>query len=149
MSSRACTTVPRTLCAGHSTMMEPCVVWEIPSPPIGPRLPWRHHWSAVMSSLKISEQNPLVFYLCKWDSVTIATGISRFGCHISLYRWKLHTSDNFLDIHNGGTNPFTPSNRCEICSPNFFFMWVLHLVVQCICSSTIVKSSCKHSDVLS
>ena len=31
------------------------------------------------------------------DSVTIATGIPRFDCHISLYRVKIHISDNFLD----------------------------------------------------
>ena len=33
----------------HSTTMEPCVVWELPSPSIGDPdyRPWRHHWKAL------------------------------------------------------------------------------------------------------
>ena len=52
--------------------------------------------------------------------MTIATGIPRFDCHIPLYRLKMHTSDNFLDIQNGGLNPFTRSNLREMCSFHSF-----------------------------
>ena len=59
------------------------------------------------------------------------------------------TSDNFLDIHNDDINPVTLLNRHEMCSlEKFFFMWVLDMAVLCLHSSTIVMSSCVHSDVL-
>ena len=48
------------------------------------------------------------------DSVTIATGIPRFDCHISLYWLKMHTSDNFLDMPDDGINPFMFSNHHEM-----------------------------------
>ena len=43
-------------------------------------------------------------------------GDSRFDCHISVYRLKIHTSDNFPNIHNDGINLFTLSNCREMCS---------------------------------
>ena len=52
----------------------------------------------------------------------IAMGISRFDCHISLDRLKMHTSDNYLDIYHDGINPFTHSNRREMYSIESFFL---------------------------
>ena len=81
----------------------------------------------------------------------IATGIPRFDCHTSLYILRIYTSDNFLDIHNDGINPFMLSNRREMCSHErfFFFTWVLDVVVVYLHSSTIVTSLHVQSDVLS
>ena len=79
-----------------------------------PRLPWRHHWKAMHC------RSTTHGCLCKLDSVTVATGIPRFDCHILLYTLKMHTSDNFLDIHNDGINPFTLSNYREMCSFDVF-----------------------------
>ena len=74
------------------------------------RLPWRHHWKAIHCRSTTHGCS------CKLDSVTVATGIPRFDCHILLYRLKMHTSDNSLDIHSDGINPFTLSNHREMCS---------------------------------
>ena len=52
--------------------------------------------------------------------ITIAKVIPHLDCHISRYRLKMHTSDNFQDIHNGDINPFTLSNRREMCSLESF-----------------------------
>ena len=60
----------------------------------------------------------------------------------------MHISNNVLDIHNGGINPFTLSNRRGMCSLESFPSRrpVLDVVVLYLHSSTIVTSSCVHSD---
>ena len=89
-----------------------------------PRLPWRHHWKAMHCS------STALGWWCKLDSITIATWIPRFDCHISLYRLKMNISYNFLDIHNDSIDPFTHSNRREMCSlESFLITWVLDIVV--------------------
>ena len=125
------------------------------SPNRRPRLLWRHYWKAVHCCDVIIEKPCIVGgithgQLCKLDSITIATGIPRFYCYISLCRLKLHTSDNFLYIHNSCINiihAFKP--WWNAITLKFFFTWVLGVVVLCLPSSTILTSSHVHSDVLS
>ena len=54
------------------------------------------------------------------DGITIATGFPDSIVIFSLGRLKMHTSYNFLDIHNDGINPFTLSIRREMCSLESF-----------------------------
>ena len=50
----------------------------------------------------------------------IMTGFPDSIAIVSFYRLKMHTSDNFLDIHNDGMNPFRLSARSEMCSLESF-----------------------------
>ena len=79
-----------------------------------PRFAWRHHKKALHFRSTTHGQ------LCKLDTITIAMGTPRFDCHLSLHRLNMHTSDNFLDVHNDGINPFTLSTRRDMCSLESF-----------------------------
>ena len=127
----------------HSTMMEPCVVWEFPSLPIGDS----DCCDVIIEKPCIVGAQPTGDYT-KIDTVTIASGIPWFNFHISLCRLKIHTSDNFLDIHNDGINPFIQSIVKCVHLEVFLHVgaWHGHALFN---SPTIVKTSHVHSDVLS
>ena len=49
-------------------------------------LPWLHHWDASQ------------WETCKYILSRSPRGFPRFGYHVMLFRWKIHTSYNLLDI---------------------------------------------------
>ena len=93
-----------------------------------PRLPWRHHWKALHCRSTSHGK------LCQLDCIAIARGLSDLIVIVSLYRLKMHTSSNFLDIHNDGINPFTLSTRREMCSlESFCYIYMLYVFAIYIC----------------
>ena len=91
-----------------TTTMEPGVVWEFPSPPIG-----------VIDCRDVIIQKPCIVG-AQLDSVTIATGLPYSIVIVSQHRVKIHSSDNFLDIRNDCLNPFTLSTAVKCVHLNVF-----------------------------